>query len=141
MILSYLLLVLFWSTRSVAGQFTVTILSDPPGIPVDDQPNTFDYPILSSVTLTCMVTSSDGSPLDIASYRWRTTGCYTNAGHRGGKARCFPNGQTTQIVSENDLTAEDAGTIRCEAYIGDGVYHISNEITLRISELVINLCN
>ena len=38
--------------------YTVTIASTPAGTPVSGSTNTFDYPILSSVTLTCMVDPS-----------------------------------------------------------------------------------
>jgi len=40
------------------GQFTVTIVSNPAGTLVSGSTNTFDYPILSSVTLTCTVDPS-----------------------------------------------------------------------------------
>ena len=114
--------------------YTVTIVSNPDGTPVSGSNNTFDYPILSSVTLTCMVTSSDGStPTElVTNYQWDTTGCYTNTAHNSGNPTCFPTGQTTQSVTENDLTAEDAGTITCTITIGHFVY-ISEPFTLRIS--------
>ena len=41
--------------------YTVTIVSSPAGIPVNGSTDTFDYPILSNVTLTCNVTSNDVS--------------------------------------------------------------------------------
>ena len=82
-----------------------------------------------------MVTSSDGSPFRVTDYQWNTTGCYTNPAHNNGNPTCFPTGQTTQSVTENDLTAEDAGTITCTATI-DGIDYTSESFTLRISGTV-----
>ena len=117
----------------VNGQYTVTIVSTPAGTPVSGSTNTFDYPILSSVTLTCMVTSSDGSTFTVTNYQWNTTRCYTNDPIT--ISRCFPTGQTTQSVTGNNLLAEDAGTITCTATIG-GVDYTSEPSTLRISGIV-----
>ena len=108
------------------------IVSNPAGTLVSGSTNTFDYPILSSVTLTCMVITSDGSTPTVTSYQWNTTRCYTNTAHNSGNPTCFPTGQTTQSVTGNDLTAEDAGTITCIATIG-GVDYTSEPLTLRIS--------
>ena len=108
------------------------IVSNPAGTPVSGSTNTFDYPILSSVTLTCMVITSDGSTFTVTNYQWNTTGCYTNTAHNSGNPTCFPTGQTTQSVTGNDLTAEDAGTITCTATIG-GIDYTSEPLTLRIS--------
>ena len=113
----------------VDGQFTVTIVSSPAGTPVSGSTNTFDYPILSSVTLTCMV---DPSPSSSVMYQWNTTGCYTNSNYNGGSPGCFPHGETTQSVSDDDVTAEDAGTITCTVTI-DGSDYTSGPFTLRIS--------
>ena len=104
----------------------VTIVSSPAGTPVSESTNTFDYPILSNVTLTCMV---DPVPLITVAYSWDTTSCYTNAGYSG---RCFPDGQTTQSVTDVDVTAEDAGTITCNVTISESVY-TSEPFTLRVS--------
>ena len=112
--------------------FTVTVASNPAGTPVSGSTNTFDYQILSSVTLTCMVMTSDGSTLTVTNYQWNTTGCYTNTAHSGGNPTCFPTGQTAQSVTENDLTAEDAGIITCTVTIG-GVDYTSEPLILRIS--------
>ena len=111
----------------VDGQvYTVTIVSTPAGTPVNGSTNTFDYPILSNVTLTCMVEPS--SPAGVT-YQWNTGGCNTN---NRGEIICFPTGQTTQNVTDNSLLAEDAGTIACNATI-DGAVYVSNEFTLRVS--------
>ena len=112
--------------------FTITIISSPSGTPVNEYNNTFDYPILSSVTLTCNVTSNDGSLFTVDSYRWNTTGCYTHPNFNSGNPRCFPHGQNTQNVSGNNLNAEDAGTITCTVTI-NGSDYISEQFTLRIS--------
>ena len=118
-------------TIGILGQFTATIIRNPAGAPVDESNNTFDYPILSSVTLTCVVTSSDGSTTNVISnsYHWNTSGCYAYAGRT---PKCFPHSKTTQSVVGNNLTAEDAGTFNCTAGI-DGVNYTSNSVTLRIS--------
>ena len=110
----------------------VTIVSNPAGTPVSGSTNTFDYPILSSVTLTCMVTSGDGGPtiFTVTNYQWNTTGCFTNDRHN--IPTCFPTGQTTQSVTGNSLLAEDAGTITCTVTIG-GVDYTSGPLTLHIS--------
>ena len=107
----------------------VTIVSSPAGTPVSGSTNTFDYPILSSVNLTCMV---NPTPSSSVTYQWNTTGCYTNAQFTYSNPVCFPHGQTTQNVTGNDLNAEDAGTITCTVTISGSDY-TSRPFTLRIS--------
>ena len=71
-------------------------------------------------------------------YQWNTEGCYVN---NQNERRCFPTGQTTQNVTEDDLLARDAGTITCTATI-DGVEYTSGSFTLRISGIYfINMYN
>ena len=111
----------------VDGQYTVTIVSTPAGTPVSGSTNTFDYPILSSVTLTCMV---DPSPPASATYWWITETCFTNDRHN--TPTCFPAGQTTQSVTGYHLLAEDAGHIACAVSIG-GVGYASDVFRLRVS--------
>ena len=106
----------------------VSIVSSPKGIPVNESTNTFDYPILSNVTLTCMVEPTSLS----VTYYWNTTGCYTHPNHNNGNPSCFPYGQTTQSVTDDDVTAEDAGTITCIVTV-NGVNYTSEPFTLRIS--------
>ena len=65
-------------------------------------------------------------------YQWDTTGCYTNTRFTGSNPECFPHGQTSQDVTENNLNAEDAGAIICSALI-NGVRYTSDPFTLRIS--------
>ena len=108
----------------------VTIVSTPAGTPVSGSNNTFDYPILSNVTLTCMAAISDGSTFTVTDYQWDNTRCFINDRHN--TPTCFPTGQTTQNITGNNLLAEDAGTITCTATIG-GVDYTSDEFTLRIS--------
>ena len=108
-----------------------TIISTPAGTPVSGSTNTFDYPILSSVTLTCMVTVS-GSFNGTITYRWDTTGCYANTAGNSGSPICFPTGQTTQNVTVNNLMADDAGTITCTVIL-DGVDYTSNPLILHVS--------
>ena len=107
----------------------VTIVSSPAGTPVSGSTNTFDYPILSNVTLMCLL---DPLPVINVTYSWNTTRCYTNPNYAGGNPRCFPNGQTTQNVTDSDVTAEDAGTITCTVTINSYVY-TSEPFTLRVS--------
>ena len=72
------------------------------------------------------------TPSSSVTYQWNTTGCYTNSKFTGSNPQCFPHGQTTQIVTGNDLNAEDAGTITCTARI-NGIDYTSGPFTLRIS--------
>jgi len=109
----------------INGQYTVTIISTPVGTPVNGSTNSFDYPILSSVTLICMVDPIPSSTI----YRWNIGGCYVN---NFNERRCFPAGQTTQNVTEDDLLARDAGNITCTATIS-GVEYTSDLFILRIS--------
>ena len=67
-----------------------------------------------------------------SSYQWDTTGCYTNTQFTGSNPDCFPNGQTSQNVTESNLNAEDAGTITCTVTIS-GSNYTSEPFTLRIS--------
>ena len=106
----------------------VSIISSPAGIPVSGSTNTFDYPILSTVTLTCMVKPTPSS----VTYHWNTTGCYTHPNHKNGNPSCFPDGHTIQNVTDDGVTAEDAGTITCTVTI-NGVNYTSEPFTLRIS--------
>ena len=110
----------------------VTVNSSPAGTPVSGSATTFDYPILSSVTLICNVAADDGLPVTVDSYRWNTAGCYTHPNRNNGNSTCFPDGQTTQSVTDNDVTAEDAGTITCTVTIS-GIDYTSGPFTLRIS--------
>ena len=110
--------------------FTVRVVTDPVGIPVGGQPSTFDYPILSNVTLTCMVTAT-GAPANVTSYRWTATNCYD---HNGGvQDPCFYSGGLTgQSIGGSDLLAQDAGNVSCTATI-DGSNYTSDPLTLQIS--------
>ena len=110
----------------------VTIVSSPAGAPVSGSTNTFYYPILSNVTLTCIVATNDGSSFTVTSYQWNTEGCYTHPGSNNGNPQCFPHGKTTQNVTDNDVTAEDTGTITCTVTIS-GDHYTSELFTLRIS--------
>jgi len=126
---------LFVTIVSNGQTYTVTIVSNPAGTPVSGSIYTFDYPILSSVTLTCMVTSSGGLTFTVTNYQWNTTRCFTS--NRHDIPTCFPTGQTTQTVTGNNLLAEDAGTITCSVTIG-GVNYTSGPLTLRISGIYIS---
>ena len=109
----------------------VTIVTIPAGTPVDGQPGVFDYPILTSVTLMCMATAVDGSPVTVTSYRWTASECYTRTG--GVEDPCFyGNNPTGQNITGHNLLAPDAGNVTCTATI-DGVEYASDPLTLRIS--------
>ena len=108
------------------------IIRNPAGSPVLDQPNTYHYPLLSNITLTCMTISENEIPLMPTSYHWNTTGCYTNPSYNSGNQGCFPNGRTTRDVTGYHLTAKDAGTITCSVMVS-GHSFTSNPITLQIS--------
>ena len=112
---------------------TVTIVSTPAGTPVSGSTNTFDYPILSSVTLTCMLDPSP-SGTSTVTYSWSIAGCYRTI---NGQRNCFPEDQTTQNVTGNNLLADDAGTITCTVTI-DGTPTTSSQFTLRISGIYIS---
>ena len=87
---------------------------------------------MSSVTLTCDVTLDESSSFSVTSYQWNTAGCYTHPNRNGGNPSCFPDGQPTQSVTDDDVTAEDAGTITCTVTISGSDY-TSEPFTLRIS--------
>ena len=108
----------------------VTVVRSPAGIPVSGSTNTFYYPILSSITLRCSVTPSDGLTPAVTDYQWNTEGCFTNDHHR--TPTCFPANQRTQSVTGNNVLAKDAGTITCTVTIG-GVNYTSGSLTLLIS--------
>ena len=110
---------------------TVKIITDPAGIPVDGQPNTYDYPILTSVTLMCMVTPVNGSTSTVIAYQWRAGDCY-HSSKRGFDLCFYGNGITGQNITGTDLSAKDAGTATCTAFI-DGTTYTSESLTLRIS--------
>ena len=112
----------------IDGQ-NITIVTDPPGTPVDGQPNTFDYPILTSVTLMCMATTADGSPANVTSYYWNAVNCYSHTDN----VNCFYSGSHKgQNLTGNDLLVQDAGTVVCIATIGNTNY-TSGPLTLCIS--------
>ena len=110
---------------------TVTIVTEPEGTPVNGSNNTFDYPILTSVSLMCMVTIPGGSSINTTSYSWTATDCYNRTG--GVQSPCFySGGRTGNIITEDSLLAPDAGTVTCTATIA-GVNYNSDPLTLRIS--------
>ena len=109
----------------------VTIMSSPTGTPVNGLNNTYEYAILSSVNLMCMVGPPPDQDVNV-SYSWDTTGCYSHTDYNPDSPRCFPHNSVTQEVTSIDLTAEDTGTITCTVTIyGDD--YTSKPFTLRIS--------
>ena len=98
----------------------VTIISNPPGTAVNGSANTFVYPIMSNITLTC---TTDPLPTSNVTYAWMTSGCTT----------CFPNGATGQNATTSSLTSDDAGTFTCSADGGSNSPTSSYQFTLRVS--------
>ena len=122
-------MLMLYTYVGIDGQ-TVTIVTDPAGVPVDGQNNTFDYPILTNVTLMCIATV-DGSPANVTSYYWNAINCYNNS--HGVDDPCFyGNGLTSQNITDNNLLGQDAGTVNCTATI-NGTNYTSDPLTLRIS--------
>ena len=76
--------------------------------------------------------ANSGSLPNGITYQWNTAGCYTNSKFTGSNPECFPRDQTTQNVTDNNLNAEDAGTITCTVTISGSDY-TSEPFTLRIS--------
>ena len=110
---------------------TVTIVTEPEGTPVNGSNNTFDYPILTSVSLMCIVTIPGVSSITATSYSWTATDCYNHTD--GVDSPCFySGGRTGNIITEDSLLAPDAGTVTCTATIA-GVDFTSDPLTLRIS--------
>ena len=109
----------------------ISIISNPVGTPVNGSNNVIDYPILTSVSLLCNVTTADGSPVTVTSYSWTASHCYDHTG--GVQSPCFySGGHTGYNITGSSLLAPDAGTVTCTATI-DGVNFNSDPVTLRIS--------
>ena len=109
----------------------ISIISSPVGTPVNGSNNTFDYPILTNVSLMCIVTTPDGSPITATSYSWTATNCYNHTG--GVQSPCFySGGLITGNITGYSLLAPDAGTVTCTATI-TGVDFTSDPLTLRIA--------
>ena len=110
---------------------TVTIVTDPEGTSVNGSNNTFDYPILTNVSLMCIVTIPGGSSITATSYSWTATDCYNRIG--GVQSPCFySGGRTGNNITGDSLLAPDAGTVTCTATI-TGVEFTSDPLTLRIA--------
>ena len=110
----------------------ISIIRSPAGIPVSGLHNTIYYPILSNVTLTCLVMDE----IDTVTSYWWNTDCYTNSAYNDGNPSCFPHDKTTQNVTGTSLTAEDSGTISCVVNI-NGVNISSDPLTIRISGMLL----
>ena len=109
----------------------VTVQTDPEGTPVNGSNNTFDYPILTNVSLLCVATTADGSLVTVASYSWTATSCYNRTG--GVHSPCFySGGRTGYKITDNSLLAPDAGTVTCTATVGSASF-TSDPLILHIS--------
>ena len=110
---------------------SVNIVTDPNAVPVNGSNSTFDYPILTNVSLLCMATVACRSQVTATSYSWTATNCYNHTG--GIQTPCFySGGHTDNNITGDSLLAPDAGTITCTATI-DGIDYTSDPLTLRIS--------
>jgi len=69
----------------------------------------------------------DPSPLSSVTYQWNTTGCYNKS-----SPGCFPHNETTQSVTDNEVTAEDAGTITCTVTY-NSIQFTSGPLTILVS--------
>ena len=115
----------------IDSNIDVIIVTDPEGTPVNGSNNTFDYPILTSVSLLCIATAADGLPVTIASYSWTATNCYNHTD--GVQSPCFySGGRTGYNITDNSLLAPDAGTVTCTVTVGSASF-TSDPLTLRIS--------
>ena len=111
---------------------SVTIVTDPKGTPVNGSNNTFDYPILISVSLMCMATTACGSSVTASCYSWTVTDSYNHTIYGVQNSGFYSGGCTGYNITGNSLLAPDAGTVTCTATI-DGIDYTSDPLTLRIS--------
>ena len=107
-------------------------MTDPAGVAVDGQPNTFDFPILTNVTLMCVVKGTlediSSGTNTVFSYHWDAINCTNST-----TDPCFySQDQTSQNITGSNLLAQDAGTVKCIATV-NGSNYSSNPLTLRIS--------
>lgn len=111
------------------------IESSPSGDPVTGSSNTFVYPILSTVTLSCITNPPPPQSFGVT-YMWNTLQCYTNYNYDNwAPENCFPYGRTTSAVIIEDARAEHAVTITCTVTY-DGMSVTSDPFTLHISGAV-----
>ena len=119
---------MFFSLYLADLSINVAIVTDPNGILVDGE---YNYPILTSIILSCNATQTDGTPITGASYSWRDHGCYTNS--HGVQDPCFYDGYATGYNFTGDnLLAQDAGNVSCSAFV-NGIYYTSHLLRIRIS--------
>ena len=100
-------------TATNLTDYTVTIITDPL---VDDANNTFEFPVGSNLTLTCMVTPS---PPSDSEFSWS---CSTG---------CFVDMEIEQSVKITELEITDSGELNCSVIIDD-VEYTSESIELRV---------
>ena len=110
----------------------INVVSSPDGVPVSGADNTFEYPVLSSVELTCRVDPPTDPDVSV-DYSWNTIRCYTHSRYNGKNCNSFlSTSMMTQSVTGFELTAKDAGTVTCTAQIYGDEY-TSKPFTLHIS--------
>ena len=88
--------------------YHVSIITDPPGFPVDENNNTIEYLIGSDLNLTCLVTPT---PPANSEFSWN---CSTG---------CFADMRMEQTINVTNLNAMDSGSITCSLTVGDLDYH------------------
>ena len=97
---------------------TVTIVSDPPGVLVDDDNNTFEHLIGSNITFTCEVNST--LTFNESDFVW---GCSSG---------CFADMVEEQFISITEIQVTDSGVLNCSVII-DGVEYNSEPYDLQVT--------
>ena len=97
--------------------YHVKVITSSPGIPSDNNNNTFGYLIGSDLNLTCLVTPT---PPAGSEFSWNcSTGCFADMGME----------QTINVIN---LTSMDSGSITCSFTVSGLDYH-SEPLNLLVS--------
>ena len=99
--------------------FQADIVTNPLGVPVNKDNNTFGYLIGSNLTLTCSVTPILPANLN-SNFSWN---CLTE---------CFADMQMEQTINVTDLDTMDNGSIICSFTFDNMDYH-SKPLNLLVS--------
>ena len=100
------------------GPYQVDIVTNPLGVPVDKDNNTFEYLFGSDLNLTCIVTPT--LPAN-STFSWN---CSTG---------CFADMRMEQTININDLDIMDSGSITCSFFTFDNMDHHSEPLNLLVS--------
>ena len=96
--------------------YTVNIVANPSGYPVDENNNIFEYFAETDLTLTCSVMPT---PPSDSEFIWS---CSTE---------CFADMQMTQNISVISLNATDNGVLNCSVVV-NGVQYFSESFELQV---------